>query len=304
MTAQPVPDAALAITVDALLDVHRTLGPLAHGRGDPTIRLAAAEAWLAFRTDGGPATLHLRQTRADAVQARAWGPGADVAVTGAPRLLGADDDPAAFVPHHPLLRQLHRRFPGLRLTASGRPFDAFLPAVLEQKVTGIEARAAYRALIRRYGEAAPGPFGLWLPPTAQTLAALPYYAFHPLGVERRRADVIRRAAAVAPRLHAARSARAAEAALGRLSGIGPWTTAEVVRVAYGDPDAVSIGDYHLPSLVAWALAGEPRATDERMLELLEPYHGQRARVQLLLELSGIQPPRYGPRMAPRQIAAL
>jgi 3-methyladenine DNA glycosylase/8-oxoguanine DNA glycosylase len=87
-------------------------------------------------------------------------------------------------------------------------------------------------------------------------------------------------------------------------GIGPWTAAEVGVRALGDIDAVSIGDFHLPHLVAWALAGEPRATDARMLELLEPYRGRRALVVRLLELSGVRAPRYGPRLAPRRIEAI
>ena len=89
-----------------------------------------------------------------------------------------------------------------------------------------------------------------------------------------------------------------------LPGIGAWTAAEVVRCAFGDPDAVSVGDFHIPNTVAWALAGEPRADDARMLELLEPYRGQRGRVQRLLEVGGIVAPRYGPRLAPRSIAAI
>ena len=93
----------------------------------------------------------------------------------------------------------------------------------------------------------------------------------------------------------------AYAALRAIPGIGPWTAAEVGARAFGDPDAVSVGDFHLPSLVAWALAGEARATDERMLELLEPYRGQRGRVIRLLEASGLRAPRYGPRLAPRRI---
>jgi 3-methyladenine DNA glycosylase/8-oxoguanine DNA glycosylase len=84
-------------------------------------------------------------------------------------------------------------------------------------------------------------------------------------------------------------------------GIGPWTAAEVGMRAFGDPDAVSVGDFHIPNMVAWALAGEPRGTDERMLELLEPYRGQRGRVIRLLELAMFEAPRYGPRLAPRRI---
>jgi len=224
-------------------------------------------------------------------------------VASVPALAGAADDPSQLVPRHPLIGELVRRLPGLRLTRSNRPFDALVPAICEQKVTGIEARAAFRAMVRRYGEAAPGPGGLRLPPEASVLADLPYFAFHPFGLERRRADILRRAARLAPRLEEGEPAEAYRL-LASVPGIGPWTVAEVGRVAFGDPDAISIGDYHLPNLVAWALAGEPRADDARMLELLEPYRGQRGRVQRLLEASGIQPPRYGPRMAPRRIAGL
>jgi 3-methyladenine DNA glycosylase/8-oxoguanine DNA glycosylase len=86
-----------------------------------------------------------------------------------------------------------------------------------------------------------------------------------------------------------------------IPGVGPWTSAEVARLSFGDPDAVSVGDYHLPNIVSWALAGEPRGTDERMLELLEPYRGQRGRVQRLLEASQISPPAFGSRMEARSI---
>jgi 3-methyladenine DNA glycosylase/8-oxoguanine DNA glycosylase len=137
------------------------------------------------------------------------------------------------------------------------------------------------------------------------LAALPYYEFHPHGIEQRRADTIRRAARYADRLEAAATLPTNEAMtlLQRIPGIGAWTAAEALRVAAGDPDVVSVGDYHLPDLVAWALAGEPRADDARMLELLDPYRGQRGRVVRLLEASGISAPRYGPRMALRSIAS-
>jgi 3-methyladenine DNA glycosylase/8-oxoguanine DNA glycosylase len=286
------------------LDLHLTLGPLVHGRGDRTIRLERGGAWLAFRTPDGAVTLHLAHASPTEVIARAWGPGRSAALAGAPALIGEGDEPDRFDARHPVLRRLQRSHPGLRLPRSGRVFHALVPAILEQKVTGTEAFRSYAALLREHGEPAPGPANLLLPPAPETLAGLPYHAFHPLGVERRRADVIRRAATRAAWLDSATSAAEATRRLTALPGIGPWTAAEVVRSAFGDPDAVSIGDYHVPNMVAWALAGEPRADDARMLELLEPYRGQRGRVQRYLEVGRITAPRYGPRMAPRSIATI
>ena len=185
-----------------------------------------------------------------------------------------------------------------------------MPAVLEQKVTGLEATRVRRRLIGRFGEPAPGPpevaAGLRLPPAPEILAALPYHAFHPLGLEQRRAQTIIRLAGRASALErlAARPGPEARARLEALPGVGPWTAAETVRVALGDPDAVSVGDFHLPDLVSWALAREARGDDRRMLELLEPYRGQRARVQRLLEASGIAAPRFGPRRSARSIVGI
>ena len=296
------PDFEAVIPLSAPIDLVATLAPLAHGRGDPTIRFAVDGIWRATRTPAGAATLRLRSTPGG-VRAAAWGPGAARVMAELPDLVGITDDPSAFEPRHRVLADLVHRLPGLRLTRSNRPFEALLPAICEQKVTGIEARAAFRAIVRRHGEPAPGPGGLRLAPEPSVLAGLPYFAYHPFGLERRRADVIRRAGQLGGRLEECAPAQAYRL-LASVPGIGPWTIAEVGRVAFGDPDAVSVGDYHVPNLVAWALAGEPRADDARMLELLEPYRGQRGRVQRLLEASGIQPPRYGPRMAPGRIAKL
>ena len=214
--------------------------------------------------------------------------------------------PAALSAPSGVLRDLVGRLRGLRLTRSDWIVGALLPAIIEQKVTGGEAGRSYRGLVRVHGEPAPGPSGLQLPPAPESLARLPYWAYHPIGLEQRRADTIRRAAGSAERLEAARSGSAAHAMglLQQVPGIGPWTAAETVRVAMGDPDAVSVGDFHLPNLVAWMLAGEPRGDDARMLELLAPYAGQRARVVRLLELSGQRAPRYGPRFVGRSIASM
>jgi 3-methyladenine DNA glycosylase/8-oxoguanine DNA glycosylase len=293
------PDAETVISVEVAIDLRATLAPLAHGLGDPTVRIGADGIWRATLAPSGPVSVRIAAAATE-IRVAAWGPGAAWAISIAPDLVGATDRPEALAARHPLIAELIRRHPGLRLPRTHRPFDALLPAICEQKVTGTEARAAFRGILRTYGEPAPGPARLRLAPHPSVLAGLPYFAFHRFGLERRRADLIRHCAALAPRLEG-RSPAEVTAILRGVPGIGPWTLAEVVRVAFGDPDAVSVGDYHLPSIVAWALAGERRADDARMLELLEPYRGQRGRVQRLLEVSGIFPPRRGPRMAPRNI---
>ncbi len=184
--------------------------------------------------------------------------------------------------------------------------EAAIPTILEQKVIGIEARYAYRRLLAELGEPAPGPLPIRLPPTPATLCSTPYWRFHLWGVERRRAEIIIGAAQRAGRLEETVRMRPDEAArrLAAVPGIGPWSAAEIARVALGDVDCVSVGDYHLPHQVSWALAGAARGSDARMLELLEPFRGHRALVVRLIEVSGVQAPRRGPRLALSRIAAI
>ena len=269
------------------------------------MRLGRDEVWRATRTPEGAATTRIVAHR-NSIEVEAWGAGAGWAVEAVPELLGLHDDPSKLHPQDRIVAELQRRLPGLRLARTRAVMDALVPAILEQKVTGLEARRGYAALVRAYGERAPGPMPLYLPPEPARLATLPYHAFHRFGVERRRADTIRRACSVAHRLEQAATMRAGDARrrLLAIEGVGPWTAGEVARTAFGDPDAVSVGDFHLPSLVAWNLAGEARADDARMLELLEPYRGQRGRVILLLEAGAPWPPRRGPRMPLRSIAAI
>jgi len=286
------------------VDHQLTLAPVWHAVGNQQMRFEGRTVSRATRTVAGPASVRLTFAENRIVDVEAWGAGAHVAIEGVADLLGASDDPAALTPHHALVRDLIRRRPGLRLTQTRAIFESLLPSIVAQKVTGLEARGAYRGMLVRYGEPAPGPLRLTLPPDPAKLARVPYWEFHEVGLEQRRADIVRRAAAAAGSLEAsaAVSTAGARQRLLAISGIGPWTAAETMRIAMGDPDAVSVGDFHLPNLVSWALAGEPRGTDERMLELLAPYEGQRARVVLLLESAGIAAPRFGPRLAPRSIA--
>ena len=294
------------VILDGPLDLRRTLAIHHRGSGDPTMRMTAARVVRSTRTPDGPATIAL-DLAGDRVEAEAWGPGADRVLDAAPALIGLDDDRSGFEPrHHPLIAELDRRHRGIRLGRTGAVLEALVPAILEQKVTGTEAWRGLRGLVRNWGEPAPGPFGLRLLPEPATIAAIPYHAFHPIGVERRRADLIRRVADRAIRFEEILRlpSDGAYAKLTALAGIGPWTAAEVMLRAAGDPDAVSVGDFHLPNLVAFGLAGEIRGTDERMLELLEPWRGHRARVIRLLETSGLRPPAFGPRYAPRSIAGI
>ncbi|HVD71628.1 MAG TPA: DNA-3-methyladenine glycosylase 2 family protein [Actinomycetota bacterium] len=289
------------------LDLVRTLAPLARGPYDPTIRLATGRVWRATRTPDGPATVALVHA-GDELRAEAWGQGADRALAHIPALLGLDLEPTPIPGGHPLIAGLARRDTGIRIPRTAAVLESLIPAILEQKVTSEEAHRAFTGLIRVHGEPAPGPteWRLRLAPTPVAIAALPYYAYHPFGIERRRAELIRRVASRASWFEAIVELPLPEAyaRLTAVPGIGPWTAAEVGVRSLGDPDAVSVGDFHLPNLVAYALAGEPRGNDTRMLELLEPYRGQRARVMRLLELSGIRPPRYGPRLSPRRIEAI
>jgi 3-methyladenine DNA glycosylase/8-oxoguanine DNA glycosylase len=176
--------------------------------------------------------------------------------------------------------------------------------LIEQKVIGREARAAYRRLVLAWGERAPGPVRLWIPPAPAGLVARQGWEFHRLGIEARRASFIRAVAARATRLEEAAEMPLEQAyrRLRALPGVGAWSAAEIAVVGLGDADAVSVGDYHLPHTVGWALAREARATDERMLELLEPSRGHRGRVIRLLEAAGIGAPRFGPRSPLRDLA--
>ena len=249
--------------------------------------------WRASYTPEGPGTLRLRWD-GDVVDAAAWGPGAEWLLDGVPELLGAEDTAEEFVARHDVVRDLVLRRPGLRIGRTRRVFEALVPAVMEQKVVGLEAFRAWRYLLRRFGEPAPGAPHMRVPPPPAVWARIPSWEWHKSGLEAVRARTIIGAARVAARLEE----EPTETRLRSLPGVGVWTAAEVRQRAVGDPDAVSIGDYNLPKLVGWALAGR-KVDDAGMLELLEPYAGHRYRVTRLLELSGKRPPRRGPRLPVR-----
>lgn len=281
------------------VDVRLTLAPLSHGPADPTQRVGAdGMLWRTALTPNGPGTLAVWSAGAGEVHARAWGAGAEWLVAGLPDLLGARDDVTGFDPRHPVPARTWRRHPGLRVPRTGLVWDALIPAVLEQKVTSTEAWRSWRELVGRFGQAAPGPApaGMRVVPTPRVLVDLPVWEWHRAGVDAKRRRTIRAAAGVAPRLAEA-VGMAPPAALARLRvvpGVGPWTAAEVAQRAFGDADAVSVGDYHIPSLVGHALVGEP-LDDEGMLAVLEEYRPHRHRVVRLVEIGGPRVARRAPR---------
>jgi 3-methyladenine DNA glycosylase/8-oxoguanine DNA glycosylase len=306
-----------AVDVRLILSVHR------RGYSDPAFRIAAdGSVWRTSLTPDGPGTLRIAAAGLAAprlaaagsalagaapaegtlVSAAAWGPGASWLLAAVPDLLGSGDDPAGFHPSHPLLREVSGRHPGMRVGRSGRVLEALVPAVLEQKVVGAEAWRAWRLLMLRFGGPAPGPApdGMRVFPPARTWLRIPSWEWHRAGVEAVRARTVASAARVAGRLEEIMTmpSEAADRRLRALPGIGQWTSAEVRQRACGDADALSVGDYHLAADVGWALAGR-KVDDAGMLELLAPYAGHRYRAARLVELSGVRPPRRGPRMSVR-----
>ncbi|MFD5573110.1 DNA-3-methyladenine glycosylase family protein [Streptomyces cadmiisoli] len=306
--AAPVVGRVRTHVPDGPLDLGLVLGPLRRGPGDPTFRATPdGSVWRASRTPVGPGTLRV-SARGGEVRGEAWGPGAEWLLDRLPEMLGAADDPSVFAPRHRIVALARHRRPGLRLTRTGLVLESLIPSVLEQKVTTDEAYRAWRLLVRKFGEPAPGPAPerMSVMPAPRTWALIPSWEWHRAGVDNKRASTILRAVQVAARLEEAvrMDAAAAQARLEVLPGIGPWTSAETVQRSHGAADAVTVGDLHLPGIVGFALAGDRDADDAVMLELLEPYAGQRHRAARLILLSGRVPPRRAPRMPRGDIGRL
>ena len=296
-----VPHFSTTYTPRIVVSLSNTLRPLRRGHLDPTMRVDATGTWRTLLTPHGPATLHLGQRR-DSVEARAWGDGAEWAIAGVPELLGEGDDWSDLdVSGNAFLADSLRQNQGLRLLRTRQVFEMLLIAILEQKVTGIEARRAWRTLLTKFGDAPPGPApdGMRVFPSAERWRRVPSWEWHGAGVGPQRSATVMRAASVASSLERTladgRGGPVVATKLRSIPGIGVWTAAETTQRAHGDPDSPSVGDYHLPAVVGWALIGKP-VDDDGMLELLEPYAGHRQRVMRLIEASGFRKPTFGPRM--------
>ncbi len=292
------PDIRQRFEFDYSLDAGRSLGRVGGKGALGPVLYDGPVIWRTQDTPVGEATLRITRS-AHVADVAVWGPGAEIAAAGVPALLGAHDDPSALVPQDAVVAGWLRRWPARRLTATGTIWEHVIPTVCGQKVPGLNAKNSWQGILRRWGRQPPGPApsALRLPPTAELMASFAYHEFHRFDIERRRAEAIiafaRRAATLEGVARLAPAA--ARERLQVVSGIGPWTASIVVLLCHGDPDSVIVGDYQIPSYVTWHFAGERRGDDDRMLELLAPYRGQRARVQALAKSAG-PPPRHGPRM--------
>jgi 3-methyladenine DNA glycosylase/8-oxoguanine DNA glycosylase len=293
-----VTSATSTVEIEGALDLRATLRPL-HGS------FAEDGWWLAMRTPDGPGTIRIHRNT-DAVIGEAWGEGADWLLGRLGAICGLEDDPSTFFTDDRVVGELHHRHPGWRFGKTGGVFDPLVVAVTAQKVTGQEAHNAMRGLRRQFGDPAPGPNPkLRLPPDPVRMAAAPYWVYHQVHIEKRRADLLRRIGTEATRLNGLEQVGPSEASetLLKIPGIGLWTVSKTLTVSHGDPDQVDVGDFHLKHIVVFHLTGRARGSDEEMLELLEPFRPHRGRVTRLLHTLGHEP-KFGPRATPRDITRM
>jgi len=286
-----------------------TLAPLRRGPRDPCFRVAGdGTIWRTSMLSSGPVAARLSRTAPHTAHCEAWGEGAEEFVETLPAMLGADDDASDFVPRDPTVAAAYQRVPDLRLGRTERVLEALIPAVIEQRVPGADAFRSWRVLVTKYGTPAPGPApaGMRVPPSAEAWRYIPSWEFHRANVDPGRAQTVVSCARRATSLEKLASQPPAQAreALQSLPGVGVWTAAETAQRAFGDADAVSLGDYHIPKMIGWTLVGRP-VDDATMLELLEPMRPHRHRVVRVLEASGLAyEPRRGARLPVQNIRSL
>lgn len=291
----------VSVVFDAPASPGMSLSPLRRGGGDPCFHHAADGAiWRTSLMGSGAVTARITTFAPNTVDCEAWGAGATEFTEALPAALGADDDASGFSPDEPTIAELYRRVPHLRLGRTGRVLEALIPAVLEQRVYGLDARRAWRALVTRFGAPAPGPAPahMRVPPSGEVWRRIPSWEFHRANVDPGRARTIVGCAQRADALErlVTRPAEQARAAMMSLPGVGEWTAAETAQRAFGDADALSVGDFHLAKMVGWRLLDRP-IDDPAMVELLEPLRPHRYRAVRLLEVTGHA---HAPRRTARQ----
>jgi 3-methyladenine DNA glycosylase/8-oxoguanine DNA glycosylase len=209
-------------------------------------------------------------------------------------LLGLDDQPNwALSPRDPMSPYL-RAHPGLRLVRAFWLYEAALNVVICQRVSGMEAALNWHRLCQRFGERRQGMSSA---PSPQRLRGLTLAQLAACGIEQKRAVPLQE---IARRLSGPVSIEldgdGVERLLSGCPRVGPWTRALLRGQFWADADAVPVGDYGLPCLVGQVLAGEREADDQRMLQLLEPYRGNRFRVIRYLWTDLSRRERRGPRL--------
>ena len=289
---------------DEYINIAQTLSPLRRGGADPAMTVTSSAVWWCTNTPDGPGSIQVSVAARDrSIEGQAWGKGSSWLLEQLPQLVGASDCPDSFEPVHRKVAEVWRKYRHFRIGASGRVFEACAASVIEQKVTGMEARRSWRTLLRRFGTPAPGPVprAMFVPPAPMVWAELPDWDYRAAGVTPQRIRTLRAISVVAAALERTRftSQPRADQVLQSLPGVGVWTSAEVRQRALGAADAVSFGDFHVAKNMCWWLTGEV-GDDAQMAELLEPFRGHRYRVQRLMELEGVQRPRRAPRFAPPQ----
>ena len=290
-----IPDASGSWPLPTPYDFVETTRTLQTGAYDPTIRREPRGLWRAAHTADGPVSVQLTM-RDHQLHTSAWGPGAGAAIADVPRWVGLHEPQWAF-PAHPLIDRLATTFRGVRGTDTRDPFDALVLTVLMQLVTWEHGAKTWRRLCRTFGEPAPGPVELRLPPTPRAIRAAGTWRLESLGIGGRQARTLMDVARVPHVVGRIAGMPTADglALLQKIKGIGPWTAASVLGDRLGRPEPIPVGDFHIPNIVAWALAGEPRGTDARMIELLQPFDGIGYRVIRLLIAGGIEAPKFAPR---------
>lgn len=295
------------IRSERAIDPSLTFRSFRFGSSDPTSRIVGDTLHMATHTPLGPATVCIGPQGPPLPS----GPGA-AAIAKRPFDLRGDTDTYSSLEeqcprsldsvHFPVVRELDKRWGHVRVGATGDVYRAALTATLGQRITAAEAVAQWRRLCLAFGHVCDSPgeddsLPLHLPPDPDVLARTSPYQLHRFGIEESRARTLIGIARVFQR--AGSHHHDHEAAMSRLCRdvprFGPWTQALVRYEALGDADAVAVGDFHLKNVVTYAFTGNPRGTDDTMLDLLDPYRGQRGRILMWLGLAGVQAPKFGPR---------
>lgn len=291
-----MPDFEESFPLPDVFDLRRTMWLSGLGYGDPARRYEGQQVLLGFHTPDGSVSISAKkEDRELAVQC--WGEGAEWIAPKLPKLFGLHDDPTVFQPEGEVGKLL-RDVPGVHLPTLPLQFERLVQIVLQQLVSWTDACSGWRLMVERFGVAAPGPTDLRMGPSPKQLRKLGYSDLVACGIMPKQARLILQLAKESKRIErlAASDRERLVTYLNSIRGVGEWTIQYLLGTGLGDPDAVMVGDYGLPNTVSWFFAQKPRSNDEEMLELLEPYRGNRFRVLNMLLQAGIQAPRFGPKM--------